>query len=82
MTIDAIRQLDRLAIEKRPAACLGCGYEHGCSVHGCQVIKYAATQLRCINDVLEALDVLDDSDTVSAQLVRQVLEWVDDNGKL
>ena len=32
------RQLRALAIERRPEACLGCGFEHGCSVHGCAVI--------------------------------------------
>ena len=77
-----IRQLDRLAIENRPAACLGCGYEHGCSVHGCYVIKASVHQLRGINEVLEDLDSLDDSETFSVELVRQVLEGVDEDGKL
>ena len=35
------RQLRALAIERRPEACLGCGFEHGCSVHGCAVIHAA-----------------------------------------
>lgn len=39
---DLVRQLRRLSIERRPEACLGCGSEHGCSVHGCAVIKQAA----------------------------------------
>lgn len=25
--------------------CLGCGYEHNCSIHGCQIMKEAANQL-------------------------------------
>lgn len=25
--------------------CLGCGYEHNCSIHGCQIMKQAADQL-------------------------------------
>ena len=25
--------------------CLGCGYEHDCSIHGCRVMKQAADQL-------------------------------------
>lgn len=25
--------------------CLGCGYEHNCSVHGCQIMKQAANML-------------------------------------
>lgn len=42
----ALRQLRRLAVERRPAACCGCGYEHHCTTHGCAVIRKA----------LEALD--------------------------
>ncbi len=41
MTPDELRQLHRLAIERRPEACLGCGLEHDCSVHGCAVILKA-----------------------------------------
>lgn len=39
MTQEELRQLHRLAIERRPEACLGCGMEHNCSVHGCAVIR-------------------------------------------
>lgn len=39
MTPEELRQLHRLAIERRPEACLGCGLEHDCSVHGCAVIR-------------------------------------------
>ena len=43
MTPDELRQLHRLAIERRPEACLGCGLEHNCFVygHGCAVIHKA-----------------------------------------
>lgn len=41
MMPDELRQLHRLVIERRPEACLGCGLEHNCSVHGCAVIRKA-----------------------------------------
>ena len=41
MTPEELRQLHRLAIERRPEACFGCGLEHNCSVHGCAVIRKA-----------------------------------------
>ena len=41
MTQEELRQLHRLDIERRPEACLGCGMEHDCSVHGCAVIRKA-----------------------------------------
>lgn len=34
-----LRQAEVLAVERRPEACLGCGFEHSCSLHGCAVIK-------------------------------------------
>ena len=39
MTPEELRQLHRLAIERHPESCLGCGLEHNCSVHGCAVIR-------------------------------------------
>lgn len=41
MTPEELRQLQRLAIERRPEACLGCWLEDDCSVHGCAVIRKA-----------------------------------------
>ena len=41
MTPDELRQLHRLAIERRTKACLGCGLEHDCFVYGCAVIRKA-----------------------------------------
>ena len=40
---ELVRQLDILAVERRPEACLGCGLEHNCFVygHGCAVIRKA-----------------------------------------
>lgn len=43
---ELIRQLEVLTVEKRPTACLGCGMEHDCSIHGCAVIKKAINFLK------------------------------------
>lgn len=32
-------QLQRLATEGRPGACVGCGYEHNCRRDGCAVLR-------------------------------------------
>ena len=37
-----LHMLKVLKVEARPFACLGCGFEHGCSTQGCQVIEKAA----------------------------------------
>jgi hypothetical protein len=44
------RMLRRLAIEKRPFACIGCGLEHRCSLHGCAVLKRSAEILNAMTD--------------------------------
>ena len=45
MTPAEMRQLRRLQTERRPEACLGCGLEHGCSLHGCAVLRKALKAL-------------------------------------
>lgn len=37
--------LKHLKVETGSLACLGCGYEHNCSVHGCAIIREAVEQL-------------------------------------
>lgn len=33
------RQLQRLAEEGRPGACLGCGFENHCATRGCALLR-------------------------------------------
>jgi hypothetical protein len=40
-THDLLASIRRLALDGRPTACQGCGQEHGCSVHGCTILKSA-----------------------------------------
>lgn len=44
-TEEILKALARLRVETGSLACLGCGYEHNCSVHGCQLLREAAAQL-------------------------------------
>lgn len=46
-TEELVQQLKRIAGETGhlSAACLGCRYGYQCSIHGCQLISRAATQL-------------------------------------
>jgi hypothetical protein len=49
-TREITKQLRRLAVESGGTRCLGCGFEHGCSLHGCAVLKMAADMLERLND--------------------------------
>lgn len=48
-----IRALNRLKVETGSLACLGCGHEHNCGVHGCAVIREAADRLTAVLGELE-----------------------------
>lgn len=43
--MDVLKELNRLKIETGSLACLGCGHEHGCDVHGCAILREAAEEL-------------------------------------
>ncbi len=39
---DLIAALRRLKVQTGSLACLGCGLEHDCGVHGCRILREAA----------------------------------------
>lgn len=52
MTItELIKSLQRLKVSTGSIACLGCGHEHNCGIHGCAVIREAAERLGDFNAV-------------------------------
>ena len=48
---DLIKALYRGAVDEH--RCLGCEFEDGCSIHGCQVMKKAAAKLEQLQRILE-----------------------------
>lgn len=52
MTItELIKALRRLKVGTGSIACLGCGHEHNCGIHGCAIIREAAEKLDDFNTV-------------------------------
>ena len=47
-----ITALRRLAPETGSLCCLGCGYEHNCSTHGCAVIRAAVEKIEAMGSPL------------------------------
>ena len=43
--IELINALRRLKVQTNSFACLGCGYEHNCGIHGCAIIREAVHRL-------------------------------------
>ena len=46
---DLAAALRRIAPETGSLACLGCGYEHDCGIHGCALLREAAERLQDID---------------------------------
>lgn len=52
MTInELITALQRLKVETGSIACLGCGHEHNCGIHGCAIIREATEKQGDFNAV-------------------------------
>lgn len=55
---ELIKSLQRLKVETESIACLGCGHEHNCGIHGCAIIREAAERLDDFNAVFNEDTVL------------------------
>lgn len=42
---ELLAALRRLKVETGSLACLGCGHEHSCGIHGCAILREAAERL-------------------------------------
>lgn len=81
-TLNALR---KLRVETGSLACLGCGYEHNCSTHGCAILRNAIEHMEAALSNYDSLSALVDrletelkSEILSAAELRARLanEWV------
>lgn len=56
---ETLTALDRLKVETGSLACLGCGYEHNCGMHGCAIIRSAAELLQMTAHTFPELALLE-----------------------
>lgn len=52
-TDELIKALQSLKVQTGSLACLGCGHEHNCSVHGCALLREAVSQLYGLDHLAE-----------------------------
>lgn len=50
---ELINSLNRLKVQTGSLACLGCGHEHNCGVHGCAIMREAADKLQAVAEFCE-----------------------------
>ena len=67
-TDELIKALGWLKVQTGSLACLGCGQEHNCGLHGCAIAREAAVRLSLYEHALE--QVAKERDTLLAQLRR------------
>ena len=68
---ELLTALHRLKVETGSLACMGCGYEHNCSTHGCKIIRLAEDKLRTLNREKQAcfrLGQMDMRDSIADRL--------------
>lgn len=68
-TDELIKALGQMKVQTGSLACLGCGHEHNCSVHGCALIREAAAQLYGLYSAVD--DMVEQRDKAVEQLRRQ-----------
>lgn len=49
-------QLRRMSVETGSLACLGCGYEHNCGIHGCALLRQVVETIERQAAALEELN--------------------------
>lgn len=55
---ELIAALRRLKVQTGSIACLGCGYEHNCSVHGCLIMRVASERLEQLTGAVGRQEVM------------------------
>lgn len=56
---ELIAALRRLKVETSSLACLGCGHEHNCGVHGCAIVRAAAERLEDLTQEAKPRSVME-----------------------
>ena len=71
-------RLRELKINTESIACLGCGHENSCSVHGCNLIGMAADRLATYEQAIETIKAMRTAASgVCKSLLRDVLSLFD-----
>lgn len=55
---ELIVALRRLKVQTGSIACLNCGYEHNCSVHGCRIMRVASERLEQLTSAVGRQEVM------------------------
>lgn len=68
---EIVRNLRRLKIQTGGIQCLGCGYEHDCSIHGCRIMRKAAD---LIEEQVAKIEALEKSVVMRCEVIPRLAE--------
>ena len=71
---ELIRALNRLKVETGSLACMGCGRENNCSIHGCAIIRVAADRMSSVVEDLERVTRERDAAVECIQFIATYME--------
>lgn len=60
-TLQAVK---KLKVQTGSLACVGCGYEHNCSLHGCAILRNAAEHMEAALANIDHLNALLDQQNI------------------
>lgn len=76
------RRLRQMAVTTGDLSCLGCGYERGCSVHGCAVLRRASDLLAPAVDITTPIPLEKLREAAAERPVLVYVICVDEDGQL
>lgn len=69
--MELLRALRTVAVETGNLACLGCGYRHNCSTHGCAILQESANRIATLQaenkEAVNLIDLIDGQRTYAAE---------------
>lgn len=69
---ELIAAMRRLSVETESLACVGCGREHNCGIHGCAILRKAADRLEALTDQLHYAQA--ERDVVTKRMIAMEIE--------
>ena len=79
---EVARRMREMAVNTGGLNCLGCGYERGCGVHGCAVLKRAADLLAPAADITTPIPLEKLREAAAERPVLVFVLCVDEDGQL
>lgn len=76
------RRMREMAVNTGALNCLGCGYERGCGVHGCAVLKCSADLLAPAVDITKPIPLEELRAAAAERPVLVFVLCVDEDGQL